>query len=58
MCGRYVTVTKIKEIEKRFGVTAPNVTFEPNANVGAGQFAPVITGEKPGELQFYRFGFT
>jgi len=58
MCGRYVTVTKIKEIEKRFGVTAPKVNFEPNANVGAGQFAPVITGEKPGELQFYRFGFT
>jgi putative SOS response-associated peptidase YedK len=58
MCGRYVTVTKIKEIEKRFGVNAPKVSFEANTNVGPGQLAPVITGERPQELQLFRFGFT
>lgn len=59
MCGRYVVVTKIKEIEKRFGVvTSHPELFVPNANVALGQRAPVITGENPGELQFYQFGFT
>ena len=57
MCGRYATVTKIKEIEKKFGVTAkPNLTFEPNPNVGAGVYAPVITSKEPNELDLLRFG--
>jgi putative SOS response-associated peptidase YedK len=59
MCGRYVTVTRIREVESRFGVTAPFPDLlVPSANVSAGQAAPVITSEKPGELQFYQFGFT
>lgn len=59
MCGRYVTVTKIKEIEKRFNVTAPDpAVYLPNTNISHGQLAPVITNQKPGELQFFQFGFT
>jgi putative SOS response-associated peptidase YedK len=58
MCGRYVTVTKIKEIEKRFGVKAPKVSFEANTNIGPGQLAPILTGQDPQELQLFRFGFT
>jgi len=59
MCGRYVTVTKIQEIESRFGVTTafPEL-YVPSANISAGQLAPVITGDKPTELQFFQFGFT
>ncbi|MFN9800073.1 MAG: SOS response-associated peptidase, partial [Bacteroidota bacterium] len=52
-------ITKIKEIEQRFGVTAPfPELLVPTANLSVGQLAPVITSEKPGELQFYQFGFT
>jgi putative SOS response-associated peptidase YedK len=43
MCGRYVTITKVKEIEKRFGVTAEGINIESSANVSAGQLALVIT---------------
>lgn len=57
MCGRYAVVTKIKEIEKKFGVTSNSgLSFEPNANVAPGTFAPVITSASPKEIQFYRFG--
>lgn len=59
MCGRYGIVTKIKEIEKKFGVTAPaGFTFTPNTNVSAGEYAPVITSEAPKTLQTLRFGLT
>ena len=59
MCGRYVSVTKVKTLEKRFNVQAPTPElFTPNTNVSHGNTAPVITNEKPGELQFFQFGFT
>ena len=59
MCGRYITVTKIKEIEKRFNVKVPQPElFQPNVNVSPGEMAPVITNEIPDEVQFYKFGFT
>ncbi|MFZ4783840.1 MAG: SOS response-associated peptidase [Flavobacteriales bacterium] len=59
MCGRYATVTKIKEIEKKFGVTAkPGVVFEPHTNIGPGQLALVITSDQPQALDLMRFGLT
>jgi putative SOS response-associated peptidase YedK len=59
MCGRYITVTKIKEIEKRFNVQAKHPQlYTPNTNISHGEYAPVVTGHKPGELQFFQFGFT
>jgi putative SOS response-associated peptidase YedK len=59
MCGRYTTVTKIKAIEKRFNVQASQpLLYEPNTNISHGEYAPVITGDKPHDLQFFQFGFT
>lgn len=59
MCGRYTAVTKVKAIEKRFNVSSARPElFVPNTNISHGELAPVITNEKPGELQFFQFGFT
>lgn len=59
MCGRYVAITKVQTIEKRFGVNAPNPeVFQPNANVCPGQYAAVITNKAPQLLQAFRFGFS
>ena len=57
MCGRYVLVQKVEAIEKRFNVTAPEgYEFKPNYNISPGNFAPVITGENPKQLELFRFG--
>jgi putative SOS response-associated peptidase YedK len=59
VCGRYVVISEIKEIEKRFGVFAPQPElFQKNVNVSAGERAPVISSANPGELSFYHFGFS
>jgi putative SOS response-associated peptidase YedK len=59
MCGRYVTVTRIEAIEKRFKVTAvAPEAYSPNVNISHGEMAPVITSQSPEELQFFQFGFT
>lgn len=59
MCGRYVTVTRIEAIEKRFNVTAPKPEqYQPNVNISHGELAPVITGSQPEQLQFFQFGLT
>lgn len=57
MCGRYVVVSKISEIEERFGVHALE-PYNPNFNIGPGSFAPVITDKEPDKLQFFQFGMT
>jgi putative SOS response-associated peptidase YedK len=58
MCGRYVVVSTVEVIEKRFNVTAPELplNFLPNYNLGPGSYAPVITNDKPNQLQFFQFG--
>lgn len=59
MCGRYTIVTKIKKVEKRFNVEAVDESaYKPNVNVSHGDVAPVITNDKPNQLQFFHFGFT
>lgn len=59
MCGRYVSVTKVKALEKRFNVKAPEPhLFTPNTNVSHGDHAPVVASDAPGELRFFQFGFT
>lgn len=59
MCGRYILVQKIEQIEKRFNVTAPEgATWKPLYNISPGQVAPVITSDNPKQLQLYRFGMT
>ncbi len=57
MCGRYVVVSKISEIEEKFGVSAAG-PFVSNYNIGPGTMAPVITDEQPKSLQFFQFGLT
>ena len=61
MCGRYVVVSKLKAIEKRFQLReVPRDLFsdEPRANVSIGQYAPVVSSEFPETLQLMQFGLT
>ncbi len=59
MCGRYIVVTKIKEIEKKWGLKAPSgFSFEPSANLSPGQKGMVVTQQAPKEIQLMRFGMT
>jgi putative SOS response-associated peptidase YedK len=64
MCGRYVNVSKIEEVEKRFNVKVEHTDpddfyqYRQDVNVSPGTYAPVITNERPDTLQFYQFGFT
>ena len=59
MCGRYIVVTKVKEIEKKFGVTMPKgFDFAPTTNLAPGAQGLVITNDQPKSLQMFRFGFT
>jgi putative SOS response-associated peptidase YedK len=59
MCGRYVTISKLKAVEKRFNVTTPTPDlFATNTNVSIGELAPIITNKNPKELSFFKFGFT
>ncbi|MCA1764101.1 MAG: SOS response-associated peptidase [Cryomorphaceae bacterium] len=57
MCGRYVVISKIVEIEDRFNVKSVG-PFSPNYNIGPGSKAPVITDKEPGKLNFFQFGLT
>jgi len=57
MCGRYIIKSKIKAIEKRFNIEVQEgIQHENNFNVAPGDNAPVITNDKPKELQQFRFG--
>lgn len=59
MCGRYVVVSELKAIEKKFNVQAESPQlFGPNYNIGPGSLAPVITSESPHSLQLSQFGLT
>ena len=60
MCGRYIIVSKLKKIEKRFDLDPlrSDILFNANYNVSAGDLAPVITMERPREVSFFRFGLT
>jgi putative SOS response-associated peptidase YedK len=59
MCGRYIVVTKVKEIEKKWGALLPRgLDFAPTTNLAPGSQGLVITNEDPKTLQLFRFGFT
>ena len=59
MCGRYVVVSKLKVIQKRFNVTsAPDLFDPPLSNISIGNWGPVITNEQPDQLQLFQFGMT
>ncbi len=59
MCGRYVLMSKVKAIEKKFGVTADDpeeILADPNIGVGA--LGAVIACDNPDKLQLFQFGMT
>ena len=58
MCGRYVQVSKLEVLQKRFGaeVIQPEL-WRANANIAPGSATPVITSDAPKQIQFYQFGF-
>lgn len=59
MCGRYVVITRVERVEKRFNVIAPTPElFAPDPNIGVGAMAPVILDREPGALVLARFGFS
>ena len=59
MCGRYVIISTLEKVEKRFEVKANNSTaLDVNVNVAIGEYAPVITDADPQQLQLFKFGFT
>jgi putative SOS response-associated peptidase YedK len=59
MCGRYVLVSKVKEIEKRFNVKVKHPErLSPRVNIGPGSLAPIICSDEPGEARPAIFGFT
>ena len=59
MCGRYVLIQTIEILEKRFFAKFSEPTkYVPSYNIAPGNYAPVITNEKPHEFQLFRFGLT
>lgn len=58
MCGRYVVVSTIHEIEKKFNVVAGVDKIQANYNVAPGAMVPVISSENKKQLSFYSFGMT
>ena len=55
MCGRYTVVTKIEAIEKEFNV-AFDVPFDPFYNAAPSLPLPIITNDKPQEVQLFKWG--
>ena len=48
MCGRYVHVSKLEVLEKRFEAVADQPElWRPNANVAPGTRSPVVTSDTP-----------
>ncbi len=59
MCGRYIEVQKLEVLEKRFNVKlADDAIYKPSYNISPGKLAPVVTSDKPHELQMLQFGLT
>lgn len=58
MCGRYVIVSSIREIEKKFNVSSKIKEIAQNYNVAPGAMVPVISSENKKEVSLYQFGMT
>jgi putative SOS response-associated peptidase YedK len=48
----------MEQIESRFELPHQSITFPPNYNIIVGKFAPIITDDKPHEIQLFKFGLT
>jgi putative SOS response-associated peptidase YedK len=58
MCGRYVQVSSVETIEKRFNVSADQLDLHPQFNVGPGNIAPIILDRDKHHLSLGQFGFS
>lgn len=59
MCGRFVNMTQVQEIERRFEATfIEPLDYTPSPNIAAGEKAAVITCESPNKVQLFHYGFT
>lgn len=59
MCGRFILIQDAISLKNRFQTDIPEgVSLKPSYNISPGQNTVVITGERPHELQLYRFGLT
>jgi len=58
MCGRYVLVSSIETIEKRFNVQGDSITWSPQYNISPGNFAPIILSHNRHQLSLGQFGFS
>jgi putative SOS response-associated peptidase YedK len=56
MCNRYILVNTMEQIESRFELPHQTLAILPNYNISIGQYAPVISNEKPHEIQLFKFG--
>src|SRR5665811_810946 len=58
MSSRYILSTTPVAIESKFALPPQSIMIENNYNISPGQFVPVITNEKPYEIQLFKFGLT
>lgn len=58
MCSRYILSTTLDAIETKFGLPPQTISVEPSYNIAPGFYMPVITNDKPHEIQFFKFGLT
>ena len=58
MPSRYIISTTPAAIESNFALPPQLITIENNYNISPGQYVPVITNEKPYEIQLFKFGLT
>jgi len=58
MCTRYILISSLEQIESRFELPHQTINITPNYNISVGQFVPVITDNKPHEIQLFKFGLT
>ena len=56
MCGRFTICSHSEEIAERFNVALPQEGLKPRYNAAPGQSLPVITNERPNDVQFFRWG--
>ncbi len=56
MCGRFQLSVKGKQISERFNVEVYDERYKPCYNCAPSQSLPVITNDRPEELQYYRWG--
>ena len=59
MCGRYVIVSNVVTIEKKFNISiSSDEEVTKNYNLGPGQVGPIITNDQPHKIQMGRFGYS